>query len=140
MDLFEYRDWFWSWFRDSLMSCRTYDLSKSHSSFVRANPHLTQANWASLNNRIWPPAGIPVFAPFAVTGGAGEGYYVQIRPGKAKRGVQPPKRRLHRLACATVTGHLTEFRNDTGLQASHRLITFAGMERDFNGNNLVPES
>ena len=133
----QFVDWFWSWMHKELLSVDTYGHAAQHAAFVRANPHLKPEHWSSLRNRQWIPTGIPLFAPFAPTGKDQGGFYVQIRPAG---GTSPPKRRLHRLACATIGNRLPLFLADPTLEASHRLITFTGMERDFNANNLVPES
>lgn len=134
----QYSDWFWTWLQDTLLTCRTYGLSANHAAFVRANRHLKPEHWQQLRNRQWPPAGIPLFAHFAPSSPREQqgGAYIQIRPG----GATAPKRRLHRLACATIEDRLSQFLQDSKLEASHRLITFTGMERDFNANNLVPEN
>lgn len=131
----EFTDWFWAWVDRELLSVDTYARASNHSAFVQANQHLSQGHWLHLRNHEWPPIGIPLFAPFAPTGQGVGGFYIQIRPG----GASAPKRRLHRLACATINNRLSMFKEDESLEASHRLITFAGMERDFNANNLVPE-
>lgn len=139
----EYTAWFWTWFRQELMSVDSFGQASNHAAFVRANQHLKAEHWVALATSTWPPQGIPVFAPFSPTGTGQGGYYVQIRPrirGLPKLARDAPKRRLHRLACATINDRLHLFLEDPSLEASHRLITFTGMERDFNANNLVPEN
>ena len=130
-----FTNWFWVILSTTLLNCTTASGAGLHAAFVIVNSHLTMEHWQGLSERRWPPAGIPLFA---------RNGYIRIDPRDkdSPRDLEGnrPHRLPHRLACATIDDRLRLFREDPSLEASHRLITFPGSARDFNANNLIPES